>query len=451
MFETATHSVRLPAVMLTDTITGLPKGTKLQALLRGALAQAADNGQQVAVISLDVITIKEVRQALGQRASHKVMARVGGRLARAAGDDRRVSRLDGQTFIVVHPGIAELEQAGELAERLKRAVARPMEVEGRELVLSTRVGIAVSPDKDADPETLICNAEMASSITGDSMHFYSSRLRDDAHRLLALESSLYRSIERNELELVFQPRVRLGSLAIVGAEALLRWRHPKLGSISPLEFIPVAERSGFIVELGAWVVQQCATQYEAWLHDGLRLPVLSVNVNSRQFQRDDFAGMLESAGVSRLPRGGQLELELTETAMIDTGRTNIRKLEKLKELGLRLAIDDFGTGYSSLSYLKQFPVDVVKIDRSFIEDLTTDASSPAIVQSILSMARGLGIDVVAEGVEREDQLALLEQLGCEEIQGFLFSKPVSARELAKLLRAGRLRPSQAVYPVKGRK
>jgi EAL domain-containing protein (putative c-di-GMP-specific phosphodiesterase class I) len=210
----------------------------------------------------------------------------------------------------------------------------------------------------------------------------------------------------------------------------------------------VAERSGLIVELGAWVVQQCTAQYTEWLQSGLRLPVLSLNVNSRQFQRADFTEMLEQAGVGKLPRGGQLELELTETTVMETGQESVQKLAEIKDLGLRIAIDDFGTGYSSLSYLKRFPVDVIKIDRSFIVDLTSNTGSAAIVQSVLTMARGLGIDVVAEGVEREDQLKLLEELGCVEIQGFLFSKPVSAERMGELLRAGRLRPSQTMLKVK---
>jgi EAL domain-containing protein (putative c-di-GMP-specific phosphodiesterase class I) len=336
-------------------------------------------------------------------------------------------------------GLANREAAATVTESLLAAVAAPFRAGGEEVVLTASAGVTVFPDDGMEAGALLNNAAVAMRQAkqrgGGSCEVYSRDLSSKSLHRLNIESELRRAIERQELRIFFQPKVRVESERGSGAEVLVRWQHPERGLIGPDKFIPVAEETGLIVPLGEWVLRTACTQTADWMRAGLRVPRFSVNVASPQFWTQRFPATVSSALQDADLDPRFLGLELTESAMMEDAPRSIRALQELKEIGVRISIDDFGTGYSSLAYLKRFPLNELKIDKSFVMGVDTDADNAAIVIAIIAMARGLGLSVCAEGVETKSQLALLKRHACDECQGYLFSKPVPAETFSKMLGA----------------
>jgi predicted signal transduction protein with EAL and GGDEF domain len=348
-----------------------------------------------------------------------------------------VARLGGDEFMVVLPNLGDAHGAAAAARKILDNLARPTEVKGHEVFMSASIGVSLFPADAADAEALIRNADAAMYSAkrngGDSYQFYTSDLNVKVEERLAIEQGLRVAEQRDELHLLYQPKVDLASGRIIGVEALLRWEHPGLGTVSPERFIPIAEETGLIVPIGEWVLRSACRQIRAWRDDGIELPV-AVNLSACQFRQRNLAEtihrVLSESGVP--PQ--YLEIEITESDVMENAESAIATLDELKARGISLSVDDFGTGYSSLSYLKRFPLDVLKIDRSFVRDIAVDSDDAAIVEAIIALARSLEIKVVAEGVETEDQKAFLDRSGCHFAQGYLFSPPVEAGKIAALLR-----------------
>jgi EAL domain-containing protein (putative c-di-GMP-specific phosphodiesterase class I) len=378
-----------------------------------------------------------IREALGPQAEQAVLQQAAERLREHAGHDA-VGRFSEDAF-----ALAALRRDGEelglLARRLLTVLGAPYWHEGEELHLDPCIGIALYPNDGLDYEDLVRGAEAALRLAADSVDqrygFYRPELNRDANDRFRLEAALRRAIERDEMVLYYQPQVDLASGAIVGAEALLRWQHPERGLVSPGAFIALAEETGLILPLGEWVLRRACLQLREWQHAGLPLVPISVNLSAHQFSQQIVGALrriLDECGIDP----ALIELELTETAsMADAGRS-CELLVQLKAMGVALAIDDFGTGYSNLNYLKRFPVDKLKLDQSFVRDILSDGDDLAISRAVVAMAHGLRLTVVAEGVECVGQLALLAELGCDLVQGFLFSPPVPAESFVRLLIEG---------------
>ncbi len=429
-------------------------------LVERAIREAGRAERHVAVLHIDVHRIRAMTaNALSNDAAELLLASVAARVREGvrSGDpievcgdsngDPVIARWAGEHLTVLLPSLAALADAGKVAARVLDLLARPISFAGREICVPASIGIAGFPEDHHAAEELVRRAETASACAREAgssaVKFYDASLDAAALERLTLETALRRAVERREFTLNYQPRVATATGEIVGFEALLRWKHPELGFVPPAQFIPVAESSGLIVEIGKWVLEEACRQNRRWQDAGLRAVKMAVNLSSVQFVHPTILGQVEEALESSGLDARWLELELTEsTAMHDAGRA-VEVLRKLKDLGLEISIDDFGTGYSSLAYLKRFPIDALKIDRSFISECPGNSEDAAIVASIVSMARSLGLEVVAEGVENESQLEFLRALHCEEVQGYLFSPGVAAAQAEALL-AGGLRPqSQA--------
>jgi PAS domain S-box-containing protein len=443
-----------------DGTTGLPNRQFFMERLQQALAQARRYHRQLGVLSLDLDQFKRINDTLGHKAGNELLVAVSRRLsAGIRGSDlvnrdqgasdrgveavETIARLDGDEFSLLIAELAQYHDAAKVARRLLDALREPFGVAGQEVFVSASVGLALYPLDGEDAETLIKNAGAAMHFAKDqgrdNYQFYSRAMNATALEKLSLESQLRKALERDELLLYFQPKISTASGAVAGVEALIRWKHPELGMVPPSQFIPVAEETGLIVAIGDWVLETACRQNHAWQKAGYRPVHVAVNIATPHFRQG--GGVLDS--VARALRGSGLdprwlELEVTESMLMKEADahgvdTMLDTLVKLKDMGVRLAIDDFGTGYSSLAYLKRFPLDTLKIDRSFVKDLPRDAEDAAIAKAIIAMAQSLKLSVVAEGVETDQQLAFLRQHGCDLVQGFLFSRPVPGEEFAALL------------------
>jgi diguanylate cyclase (GGDEF)-like protein/PAS domain S-box-containing protein len=437
-----------------DGTTGLPNRQFFIERLHHALAQSRRHGRQLAVLSLDLDQFKRINDTLGHAAGNELLIAVARRLsdvvrnedtlARAEGDDwDSVARLDGDEFSLLIGDLQHYHDAAKVARRLLEEMRKPFRVAGQEVFVSASLGMALAPLDGEDTDTLIKNAGAAMHFAKDqgrdNYQFYSRAMNATALEKLAMESQLRRALERNELVLFYQPKIRTSNGNIVGLEALIRWKHPELGLVPPNQFIPLAEETGLIVPIGDWVLRQACLQNQAWQRQGLPPVHVAVNIASPHFRQ----GGLMLSVLAALKESGldpaYLELEVTESMLMQSVDTTLKTLFQLKDTGVRLAIDDFGTGYSSLSYLKRFPLDTLKIDRSFIKDLPRDAEDAAIAKAIIAMAHSLKLAVVAEGVETPEHLAFLQQHGCDLVQGFLFSRPVVGDDIPRLLAGTSLR------------
>jgi PAS domain S-box-containing protein/diguanylate cyclase (GGDEF)-like protein len=428
---------RLRYISNFDTQTGLPNRMLLRDRLRKMKLKASSVGQVLGFMLLRLGRMPLIREALGPVAEQALVQEAAHRLRDAAGSDS-VGRFSEDSFVFVAMGAAPAELAL-AARRVLAAVGQPYGWDEEELHLDPSIGIAVYPNDGMVYEVLVRSAEAAlrqcADGVGQRYAFYRPALDQGANERFRLESALRRALERNELTLHYQPQVDLASGRIVGAEALLRWHHPQQGVIPPAVFIPLAEETGLILPIGDWVLSTACAQQRAWRDAGLPLVPVAVNLSAHQFDDRIVATVgrvLAECGIE--PQ--LLELELTETAsMADAGKS-CALLAQLKQMGIRLAIDDFGTGFSSLNYLKRFPVDKLKLDRTFVADLLHDEDDVAISRAVIAMAHGLRLTVVAEGVESAGQLAVLREHGCDLMQGYYFSRPVPAAEYGRMLRDG---------------
>jgi diguanylate cyclase (GGDEF)-like protein/PAS domain S-box-containing protein len=420
-----------------DALTDLPNRVLLTDRITQAVSLAERNRTRVAVMFLDLDRFKTVNDSLGHSVGDKLLQEVSSRLRLCMRTSDTVSRLGGDEFVILMPDMAYPGDIAVAAQKVLDAVSRPYNIDGHELVSTPSVGIAVYPGDGADVDTLLRNADAAMYHAKENgrnnYQFFTQDMNARALERLSLERSLRRALERDELRLHYQPQYDISSGRVVGMEALIRWEHPEHGLMSPARFMPFAEESGLILPIGEWVLQEACRQNRAWQDAGLPRLRVSVNISAVQFRQADFVHTVDRAlGVSGLD-ARYLELEVTESAIMHDAEQVTESLRQLKGMRLELAIDDFGTGYSSLSYLKRFPIDRLKIDKSFVRDVTADTDDAAIIVAIIALTRNLGLRTIAEGVETSEQLDFLRQQGCHEAQGFLLSKPLPPPDCAALL------------------
>ncbi len=422
-----------------DALTNLPNRVLFKDRLEQALAFANRlKHQNVAVLFMDLDRFKFINDTLGHDTGDKLLQEVAVRLRDCIRASDTVARLGGDEFTILLPEVDHADQALLVASKVLDAMKQPYLLAGQELFVTVSIGISMFPKDGGDVDTLMKNADAAMyHVKGKGragFHLYTDDLSLQTMRRLELQTQLYSALERNEFILHYQPQFDLASGAMYGVEALIRWQHPLLGLISPTEFIPLAEESGLIQPIGAWVLEEACCQGKAWLDMGIVLQI-AVNLSARQFQKEDLAGFVtRTLRLCGLPPQ-QLELEITESVAMDNADFTVRTMQSLAELGVQIAIDDFGTGYSSLSHLKKMPLHTLKIDRSFIQDIITDSDDSAIVTALITMAQSLKLNVIAEGVETADQLQRLRELGCERTQGFLQGRPMPQQEITALLLA----------------
>ena len=426
-----------------DALTNLPNRRLMLERVRAASHQAQRSNSRLALIMLGLDGLSQVNDSLGHESGDVVLREVADRLFRKINQAVFVSEFDGvgrvsgEQFAILLEGFGDDAYLDSLCRELLAAVERPYQAETQQLFLKACAGVALLDAGKSDPEDLMRNADAAlhqAQLGGPgSLSFFSAEMNVRGVRRLRLHNELHKALERNELSLHYQAQVDIASRRIIGFEALMRWQHPELGFISPVEFIPIAEESGVIVEMGAWALNQACHQARAWLDAGHGPLRMAVNLSARQFADDELmATVIEALGKSGLPPAS-LELEITESIAMQGLERTVMMLTALKKLGIALAMDDFGTGYSSLSYLKRFPLDALKVDQSFVRNITTDPGDAAITRAVVAMAHSFGMIVIAEGVETTEHLEFLAGLGCEDAQGYLFSKPLPTTDAGALL------------------
>jgi len=436
---------RLTWLAQFDALTGLPNRHRLSTALAEAIDAAAAGGERAGVMFIDLDRFKSVNDMLGHSAGDELLAQAGQRLLECVRSADMVARLGGDEFAVVLPQLADTLEAQDIAQRIVTALARPFLLQNQQLFVSASVGIAAFPDDGGDAATLLKSADTAMYSAKHSgrnnFRFYAASMNENAAQRLQTERELHLAIERGEFELHYQPKIRLSTGALSGFEALLRWRHPERGLIPPVEFITILEETGMILPVGEWVIAEVSRQLRAWTAAYDSVPPVAINLSARQLT---FAGLpdtvrdiVRDAGVD--PR--LIEFELTESMLMLDPEAAVLILRELKSQGMRLSVDDFGTGYSSLAYLKRFPLDALKIDRTFVRDLPDDADDAAITKAVISLAHSLNLKVVAEGVETVGHLNALRAYGCDEIQGYYISRPLPAAGCAALLAKEQVQPA----------
>lgn len=430
-----------------DSLTGLPNRTLLEDRLSRSMIEAQRHGVLTALIYLGIDRFKVVNDTMGQDVGDALLKKIAERLQTCVREGDTVARVGGDEYVIVLSDITSEQDVAHVAQKLLDVFTKPFSIYEHNIYITVSQGITLYPVDHDEIKVLLKNADSAmhhaKEAGGNTYQFYSPAMTEKARERFVLETHLRQGLEREELLLHYQPQVSLVDGDIVGVEALLRWQHPNLGLVSPARFIPVAEQTGLILPIGEWVLRTACRELRTWIEQGLPLARIAVNVSSRQFRDEGLAhtilAILEETGLD--PK--YLELEITESLLIECDARARETLVELKDAGISLALDDFGTGYSSLSYLKHFPIDCIKIDRSFIRDITSDQNDASIVKAIIAMARSLRLKVIAEGVETREQLDYLMSEGCHEVQGFFLGKPMSGKELAALYPARGLRYGQA--------
>jgi diguanylate cyclase (GGDEF)-like protein len=434
-----------------DSLTGLPNRRLFTEILERALVSARSGGETLALLFMDLDDFKRVNDSLGHQMGDDLLREVGERLSGVVRPDDcvalrssrdtfdTVARLGGDEFILLLHGLRRGLDAATVARRLLDELARPIVLDGTELKVNASIGITLFPDDASDAEGLIKNADIAmyhaKEQSKNHYQFFTRELNTELVRRIEMEAALRRALEREELLLYYQPQVEVNTGEIEGIEALIRWRHPELGMVPPNEFIPLAEETGLILPIGHWVLQEACRQSKAWQDAGAKAVPVAVNVSARQFSGTELQGSIKEALESSGLAPEHLDVELTETSVMKEPESAIATLIALKQMGIRISMDDFGTGYSSLGILKRLPIDCLKIDKSFIDEVVGSGDDAAITVAIIAMAKSLGLHVIAEGVEQVSQLAFLRAQGCDMIQGYLISRPVPAEEMGSLLAA----------------
>jgi len=424
---------------LYDSLTGLPNRVQFHERLTQSIEGARRAGTPLALALIDLERFKAINDTLGQPVGDRVLQALAGRLRKATDDVNRIARLGSNLFALT---FADIKSAEEVARRVEQkavdVINHPLEIEGREVRLAAKAGIAVFPDDGGDADTLLRNAEAAlkrAKETGERYLFYAPHINSRVSEQVELENRLRKAVENGELFLHYQPKLDLASRRIVGLEALMRWVGPDRVFVSPGKFVPVLEQTGLILEAGRQALARASAAYRDWEKQGLKPPRIAVNVSALQLRRKSFVEDVQAAIGGGGTDGGGVDIEITESLLMQEIDESIRKLRALRDLGLRIALDDFGTGHSSLAYLSKLPVDTLKIDRGFIYGMTENADDTSIVSIIISLAQALRLKVVAEGVETEQQAQMLKLLRCDQVQGYLFSPPLPAERIEALLKA----------------
>ncbi len=420
-----------------DTLTKLPKRTIVTCQLSEAIAKAKSSSRMLGIILADLDRFKLINDTLGHQAGDRLIQQAVKRLNQCIREEDVIARWGGDEFALLLPQINSQADVSAIANRILSALQPPYNLENRPVHITSSMGIAIYPEHGEDAETLLKNADAALSQAKrqgrNNYQYYNLTFNSHSQKLLTLESLLHSALEREEFLLYYQPIVNIFTGKIVKMEALLRWHNPQLGIVAPCDFIPLAEENGTIIPIGEWVLKTACAQNKLWQTMGLSPIQMSVNLSVRQFQQPNLVSMIRDTLEQTQLHPSYLELEITESITLHDTQFAKATLMQLNQMGINLSMDDFGTGYSSLSYLKQFPFDTLKIDRSFIQDLHSASSDLAIVNAIITLGKGLDLNVVAEGVETEDLKDLLKKLNCQYIQGYLFSKPLPAAAATKLL------------------
>jgi diguanylate cyclase (GGDEF)-like protein/PAS domain S-box-containing protein len=424
-----------------DSLTGLANRSLLNQRLQHAIASASGYGTRLAVVFVDLDRFKYINDSLGHHVGDELLRTMAERLKRNVRESDTVARLGGDEFVLLVGGYKDPEAVAVVLERMLADIAQPWQSPMGDFNITCSIGVALYPDDGTTADVLLKHADSAMYRAKEqgrnNFQFFTSELNTIITQRLELESNLRRAIERNQFTLHYQPRIDMRTQRIVAVEALIRWNASGEAPVSPSSFIPVAEDIGLIVPIGKWVLKQACAQNKAWQDAGMPPCMVSVNVSPRQFRQDNFVQAVEEVLRETRLEARYLEIELTESAAMQDVQQFIAMLKELKSLGVHISLDDFGTGYSSLNYLKRFPVERLKIDRSFVHDITTDIDDATIVRTIIALGHNLGLKVVAEGVETQEQLEFLRANGCDEMQGYYFAEPVSADELSR--RFSRLR------------
>jgi diguanylate cyclase (GGDEF)-like protein/PAS domain S-box-containing protein len=434
-----------------DALTGLPNRNLFQDRLTQAMALAKRNDWPMAVLFIDLDRFKLVNDTLGHGAGDKLLREAAKRLGGCVRSSDTVGRLGGDEFAAILSELGKPGDAGLVAQKIVDVFKRPFDLEGKETFVTASVGVTLYPVDSDSAEALVVNADAAmyrAKEQGRNNYQYFTRdMNERAIQRVQMEAALRQALEREEFRLFYQPKVDLVTGKICGFEALLRWQHPDKGMILPGDFIPMLEETGLIVQAGEWVLRTACAQIKAWQKAALKVPTVSVNLSARQFEQKDLKGTVRQILRDTKVDPSLIEFEITESLLMNNPEGAARTLDSLKESGVKLSMDDFGTGYSSLGYLKRFPIDTLKIDRTFVRDISTDADDATLTRAIINLAQNLRLKVIAEGVETEDQLAFLRANGCDEMQGYLFARPAGAEECEQMLREGR----KLEFPRPGRK
>jgi diguanylate cyclase (GGDEF)-like protein len=421
-----------------DDLTGLPNRVLMNDRLGTALAHARRDQSMLAILFLDLDRFKLINDSLGHATGDQLLRGVSRRLKGCLREGDTVARLGGDEFMILLPHITSSADAGRIGNKIIEVLTEPCNCNGHDLHITTSVGISIFPHDGTDPETLIKHADIsmyrAKDLGRNKVAYFTQEMNLTSRKRLALETCLRRALSDNQFSLFYQPKVDISQNRIAGVEALLRWELPGSGSISPLEFIPIAEESGLIIPIGEWVLQTAFAQLREWHEAGFPDLTIAVNLSSVQLARPGFENILESALIDSGINPACAELEVTENVAMKNIESASATLGKLKKLGVTIAMDDFGTGYSSLSYLRQLPIDTVKLDKSFVSGIPESKEDSLIAQAIIAMAGSLNMSLVVEGIETIRQLNFFRQQGCTLAQGYLFSKPVTATEMLELLR-----------------
>jgi diguanylate cyclase (GGDEF)-like protein len=421
-----------------DVLTRLPNRNLLHERLKRAIVRAKRSNRSVALMFLDVDRFKEINDALGHAVGDQVLTGVAERLTRCLRESDTVARLGGDEFTVILEEIENLEYVGGVAEKIISTFCQPLVLEEREIFVTTSIGIALHPTDAETFEDMLKKADTAmyhaKKQGRNNYQFYTPRMNAHAFKRMTMATRLRRALEKEQMVVRYQPQVDIRTGCIIGLEALLSWQDGDLGQVKPTQFIPLAEETGLIVPLGEWVLSTACAQAKAWQEGGLGLLPVAVNLSARQFRQAQLTKTIARILNSACLEPQYLGLEITEGLLMEDLQMSNSLLSELKSMGIQISIDDFGTGYSSLSYLKRFPVDIIKIDRCFVQHITSNNIDAAIAAAIITLGKSLQLKVIAEGVENEQQLAVLRSQACDFVQGFLFSRARPAEELTELLR-----------------
>lgn len=420
-----------------DALTQLPNRHLFAQTLREAMVRGRRDGTYVGVLFLDLDGFKEINDSLGHTAGDEVLVQMGKRLRESLREGDTVARLGGDEFVVIAEGLATVEAARLVGRAVLGVCVRPVTVRHRELFITASVGVALFPDDGEEVDRLLMHADTAMYRAKGGGHnqlrFYAAEMSAAVHERFGLEGQLRRALEQGEFEVYYQPVVELRNGTVLSVEALLRWNHPVWGLTLPDRFMEVAEQTGLITRIGAWVLQQACAQARAWNYRSNQPILVAVNLSARQFREHDLVDTVRQALARNQIDGKLLQVEITETIVMENMDASIRQLHQLREMGIRVSLDDFGTGHSSMSYLKHFPLDEVKIDRAFVQDISNQAKDVAIVKAIIALGHTLELSVTGEGVETAEQLAHLRGLGCDNAQGYLLGRPMPAAQATLIL------------------